>query len=182
MTYLYILLAILAVCFPLSFYLESVYAKSYTWHIKKGAHYCSLWQRFLFWIFWLFRWKFNAKSMEYTVQFNESMKYDHKNGNQFDWNKLPGFQKGFDKTNRRLHGWRWNTEDRQFNNSWYIHKNNTEPEYENEGYEMWSLPGDNVPFYVEHPFSFSAPLFVYFGGDEVAPDDMDITITGMVVK
>lgn len=185
MTYLYIFLALIAViiivygiCYIVYRIMQPRYADSYTWHIKKGHHFCSLWQRIVFCMFWIGGWKFTARMMEYTVRFNETMKYDHKNANQYDWNKLPGFQKGFDKTNRYLRGWRYSKIDNDFDVSAYFHDNSIKPEYTYFG----ATTNGSWKFKVQNPYSFATPLFVYFGGDEVAPHDMDITITGMALK
>lgn len=189
MTYLYIIIAIIAVCLPLSFYLESVYANTYTWHIKKGHHYCSLWQRFVFYIFWIFRWKFTARIMIYEVQLEpstecpdaKSLSYEINEANKDDFNKAPGFQDRLNKLQRRLTGWR--CDGKKGTNFW----NYTTCDYSHNGSEKEVITNENFHaiFYktaVINPYSFATPLFVYFGGDEVAPHDMDITITGMVVK
>jgi len=186
MIYLYIFLAIVkailviyGLCLATYAIMQPRYAGTYTWRIKAGHHYCSLWQRIVFWMFWVGGWKFTARSMEYTIVFNKSMEYVFTDGNQDDISKLPGFQKWFDKTNRTLRGWCWNPRLKRFECYEYYHKDSPKPTYKYIGF---CASGYSYKFNVPNPFPFSTPLFPYFGGDEVAPHDMDITITGMVVK
>lgn len=109
------------------------------------------------------------------VTFNETAKYKTKQErNQLDWNKLCGFSRGNHLDNSVRLAWRWNPIIEAVEVAEYSHINGL-VEYKNLG---------RVELNVEYVFlltlykgeysNWGYKLFPYFGGDEVAPHDIDV--------
>lgn len=126
--------------------------------------------------------------------FTESCRYNHNNVNQLDWNKLIGFNFGTDhhsKNSGRI-GWRYRPEYDLVELGYYIRKNGEIKygslyfvrinEWFNAGVKKVSkgrvsLYAGDGNYYTDMSkkwLQFNYILQPYFGGDEVAPQDVII--------
>ncbi len=160
--------------------------------IKKGNHFASL--RWLRWPF------FFGNTMQRSVIFNESCKYDLQNSDQQDWNKLFGFSIGFNHMrNSARFAYRWNVEKQVIEIAYFYHENGEQ----NFGiftnitlnsriilsvYKMKAGCLTQIFFRIygdkQYTFSSQIPykkygykLYPYFGGNQAAPHDIKISIS-----
>jgi len=173
--------------------------------IKKGKHSSGL-DDFPFKFF------FNAKEKIYMweVQFTEKSKYDLKDLNQKDWNKLLGVSFSiFPKCNSLMVGWRYNIGTDKFELSPYTHDSLTGyTKYIGKGFEtknLLSVPtetkitikynalkntldfihNDNtVRYYIINvkPRWFGREVSTYFGGNKTAPNNIELLKSKVNVK
>jgi hypothetical protein len=162
--------------------------------IKKGYHYSNLSNKIPF--LHLFK-----KSIKHTLYFNESVIYNLNNEDQMDINKLFGISFGLHHKNSARFGWRWNLEKKKIEilayiyvdgvrvNEWDVNTLITDLD-PYEVCEMEILKENNN--YIFNVFSESKRkkfkktlkcgkgrfwgyyLFPYFGGNQVAPHDIEI--------
>jgi hypothetical protein len=162
--------------------------------IKKGYHYSNLIYKIPF--LHLFK-----KTIKHTLYFNENVIYELNNGDQMDINKLFGISFGFHHKNSARFGWRWNTEKNKIEILAYIYVDGKRINEwdedtliaELEPYEVCEMKiKKENNYYIFNIYSDSTKknyikklkcgkgkfwgyyLFPYFGGNQVAPHDIEI--------
>jgi len=138
-----------------------------------------------------------SETMSLTVRFDESARYNINEKNQKDINKLFGFAdcNSLHHENSARFGWNYNTDTDEVDIFVYVYQN-TQRIYEkigsmNIGQSMnmsISLEGDEYRFWFDNESKTIKRgttcekgvyylLYPYFGGDEVAPQDIRVYIT-----
>lgn len=154
--------------------------------IKEGKHRSGIY----------FRPHLSCKSLDYTVNFNSNCIYDLGNVNQLDVNKLIGISYGLHHTNSARFG--WNAVGKQIELWAYCYVNkkrifvslgkiDTEKDYNlkltvtDSSYIFSVFSKDSMIGHTvinkSATISFGYYLFPYFGGDEVAPHLMSLTLS-----
>lgn len=139
-------------------------------HIK-GRHYCNLSSLLKLYYVSLFR-QYNTLE----IHFSDKSKYDLKDGDQWDWNKIIGrgglkYNRGERKTEQFL-VWRYNIKDNQFEVTEYWRQ-----DYKFDYTRKLKITDGSKPIVTDISFAYSfLPLGGYFGGNEVAPNDLEYKI------
>lgn len=156
-----------------------------TYHIRKGQHYAD----------GIHVGVYFGNDLKFKARFNETAIYNLGNTNQGDTNKLYGFSDCLSQhhENSARFGWRWNEQVNRLEIRAYSYaKGKRLSEFmdyidlnKDYGYEI-KVVGSTYEFYfnnkkIVHPRGCNGmgrgyKLYPYFGGDEVAPHDMDIVV------
>lgn len=139
--------------------------KKYT--IKKGNHRSG----------WFFKILKKPKVMKVTFMFDETAIYNLNNNDQFDWNKLLGFSRGFHQNNSIRIAWRWNTVKQVVELTKYEYVNGKRIMHE----PLWEVKINEIATIVfnisDRKFcKWGYLLYPYFGGNQKAPHDINILI------
>jgi hypothetical protein len=137
-----------------------------------------------------------AKSLNFSAKFNNTAEYYLGNVNQYDINKLYGFSDCYSAhhTNSARFGWVWNDQTLRLEIHAYVYssslrsskfidtvKLNQKYQYQisvNKSQYEFRLNGKLVtlPRGCSSTFATGYKLYPYFGGDEVAPHQIQITV------
>lgn len=140
--------------------------KTYT--IKKGKHSFFKFPKIVF----------NKKIIKVEIMFTDSCKYNLGNKNQLDWNKIIGFSRGFHHHNSARLAWRWNPilEKIEITKYYYINKKRVIDEDIivvdlNKIVKLSIMFPENI-----RTCKIGYILFPFFGGNETAPHDINISL------
>ena len=138
---------------------------------KKGKHYCNFFSLLKLYYVSLFR---QYDTLE--IHFSNKSKYDLKDSDQWDFSKIIG--RGGLKWNGKVRKteqflvWRYNLKDNQFEVTEYWREN-----YEFDYVRKLMITDGSEPIVTDISFAYSfLPLGGYFGGNEVAPNDLEYKI------
>ena len=146
---------------------------------------------------------FGRKSMERTIKFHSTCKYEIEDADQFDINKVYGFSEGYHHHNSARFGWRYNKYSNDIELLAYVYNDGkriqewqkdilikrvkldqevkTKIEIFRNKY-VFSATNSLGTSICEMPrgrwtLPFGYKLFPYFGGDKTAPHDMYIEVS-----